>query len=83
MIRRQDTEEDIYDEVTEDQYHKIVKDRLDQFDFVEDDGVEGYNDHGMDDWDDMKLEKQSAHDTPQKSKKPSGNLINRPPVIYH
>lgn len=40
----------IYDEVTEDQYKSIVRGRLQQDDFVVDDGVEGYMDNGMDDW---------------------------------
>lgn len=40
----------IYDEVTEDQYKKIVRGRLQKDDFVVDDGVSGYMDNGMDDW---------------------------------
>ncbi|KIK69524.1 hypothetical protein GYMLUDRAFT_151355 [Collybiopsis luxurians FD-317 M1] len=51
--RREYKEEDdvaIYDEVSEDQYKKIVKGRLQRDDFVEDDGVEGYADNGMEDW---------------------------------
>jgi hypothetical protein len=46
-----ETEDDIYEEVSEAEYRKIVKKRLDQDDFVVDDGVDGYADHGMDDWD--------------------------------
>lgn len=41
---------ELYDEVTEDQYKSIVKGRLQQDDFVVDDGVSGYMDNGMDDW---------------------------------
>ncbi|CCA69546.1 related to POL1-DNA-directed DNA polymerase alpha, 180 KD subunit [Serendipita indica DSM 11827] len=40
----------IYDEVSERDYEAIVRGRLDQDDFVEDDGVDGYIDHGMDDF---------------------------------
>lgn len=40
----------IYDEVSEEQYKKIVKGRLQRDDFVEDDGIEGYADNGVDDW---------------------------------
>ena len=40
----------LYDEVTEDQYRKVVSRRLGKDDFIEDDGVGGYNDNGMDDW---------------------------------
>ena len=38
----------MYDEVDEAKYISIVRNRLDQDDFVEDDGVGGYTDHGMD-----------------------------------
>ncbi|KAF8507515.1 hypothetical protein BU17DRAFT_78091 [Hysterangium stoloniferum] len=44
----EDTE--IYDEVSEEQYKSIVRGRLQKDDFVEDDGVDGYADNGMDDW---------------------------------
>lgn len=38
----------MYDEVSENVYKSIVQDRLQRDDFVEDDGVDGYNDDGMD-----------------------------------
>jgi DNA polymerase alpha subunit A len=41
---------DLYDEVDENQYKSIVKGRLQRDDFIEDDGVGGYADNGMDDW---------------------------------
>ncbi|KAK0238467.1 hypothetical protein EDD85DRAFT_904879 [Armillaria nabsnona] len=65
----------IYDEVSEDQYNKIVKGRLQRDDFVVDDGVDGYMDNGMDDWaeaeaydsdEDMELDKKAK----KKSSKP-------------
>ncbi|KAI6139785.1 ribonuclease H-like domain-containing protein [Pisolithus tinctorius] len=40
----------LYDEVTEDQYKSIVRGRLQEDDFVVNDGVSGYMDNGMDDW---------------------------------
>ena len=40
----------LYDEVSEEQYKRIVKGRLAKDDFVVDDGIGGYNDNGMDDW---------------------------------
>lgn len=36
--------------MAENDYKKIVRDRLDKDDFIEDDGVGGYADNGMDDW---------------------------------
>ena len=47
----QEEDTDLYDEVSEEQYKRIVKGRLAKDDFVVDDGIDGYNDNGMDDWD--------------------------------
>lgn len=42
----------MYDEVEEDVYRSVVRGRLMEDDFIEeDDGVSGYADNGMDDWD--------------------------------
>lgn len=41
---------DIYDEVDEEGYKKVVRDRLDQDDFVIDDNGEGYADDGREEW---------------------------------
>ena len=41
----------IYDEVDDDDYKSIVKGRLQEDDFIEDDDGSGYIDNGMDDWD--------------------------------
>src|ERR1700742_3366140 len=71
----QEDGDDIYDEVSEAQYRKIVKNRLDQDDFVVDDGVDGYNDHGMDDWDREDSDKQEEDDAPRNRNKTSGMLI--------
>ena len=43
--------EDLYEEVDENQYKKIVRDRLNQDDFVVDDNGEGYADDGREEWD--------------------------------
>ncbi|THV05329.1 DNA polymerase alpha catalytic subunit [Dendrothele bispora CBS 962.96] len=58
----------LYDEVSEDQYRRIVKGRLQRDDFVVDDGVEGYMDNGMDDWAGGD-EEHSASEDEVKSKK--------------
>lgn len=42
---------DLYEEVDEDSYKKIVRDRLNEDDFVVDDNGEGYADDGREDWD--------------------------------
>ncbi|KAJ2906769.1 putative dna polymerase alpha catalytic subunit protein [Zalerion maritima] len=46
-----DDENELYEEVDEDRYKKIVRDRLNQDDFVVDDNGEGYADDGREEWD--------------------------------
>lgn len=46
-----DDVDNLYDEVDEAGYKKIVRDRLNQDDFVVDDNGEGYADDGREDWD--------------------------------
>ena len=41
----------VFDEVDEDGYKKLVRERLNQDDFVVDDNGEGYADDGREDWD--------------------------------
>ncbi|KAG5925769.1 hypothetical protein E4U53_003231, partial [Claviceps sorghi] len=48
---RVDDAPDLYDEVDEDGYKKIVRNRLNEDDFVVDDNGEGYADDGREDWD--------------------------------
>lgn len=43
--------EDLYEEVDENQYKSIVRNRLNQDDFVVDDNGEGYADDGREEWD--------------------------------
>ncbi|KAJ7230554.1 DNA polymerase family B-domain-containing protein [Mycena pura] len=70
----------IYDEVTEEQYRSIVRGRLQRDDFVEDDGVGGYTDNGMeDDWggeDDENLD--SDEEVPKKKKAKSTSTKPKP-----
>jgi DNA polymerase alpha subunit A len=44
-------EEQLYDEVDEEGYKKVVRSRLDEDDFIVDDNGEGYADDGREDWD--------------------------------
>lgn len=43
--------DNLYDEVDEDGYKKLVRERLNKDDFVVDDNGEGYADDGREDWD--------------------------------
>ncbi len=43
-------EENVYDEVDEEGYKKVVRGRLDRDDFVIDDNGEGYADDGREEW---------------------------------
>ncbi|KAL2314433.1 DNA polymerase alpha catalytic subunit [Schizosaccharomyces pombe] len=43
--------EELYDNVSEEEYRKIVRQRLDEDDFVVDDNGAGYVDNGYDEWD--------------------------------
>src|SRR5690349_568203 len=65
---------DLYDEVDEAGYKKIVRDRLDQDDFVVDDNGEGYADDGREEWDrvqrydsDSEVEEIAARGRPSKA----------------
>ena len=44
-------DDELYEEVDEERYRKIVRDRLNQDDFVVDDNGEGYADDGREEWD--------------------------------
>ncbi|KAH7354100.1 DNA polymerase [Plectosphaerella cucumerina] len=46
-----DDVQDLYEEVDENQYKKIVRERLNEDDFVVDDNGEGYADDGREEWD--------------------------------
>jgi DNA polymerase alpha subunit A len=62
-------EEKVYDDVDEEGYKKVVRNRLNQDDFVIDDNGEGYADDGREDWlDDRVEESESEEDLPLKGK---------------
>lgn len=46
----QDDNDEVYDMVSDDEYQRIVKKRLEKDDFIEDDGTEGYADDGREEW---------------------------------
>ncbi|KAG6847687.1 hypothetical protein H0H93_006564, partial [Arthromyces matolae] len=66
-LKEEDVE--LYDEVTEEQYKSIVRGRLQQDDFVVDDGVSGYMDNGMDDWAGGRDEEYDSDEDAQKRPK--------------
>jgi DNA polymerase alpha subunit A len=62
-------EADVYEEVDEDGYKKVVRDRLNQDDFVIDDNGEGYADDGREEWDRRPdYNTESEDDLPMKNK---------------
>ncbi|OBZ74074.1 hypothetical protein A0H81_05939 [Grifola frondosa] len=58
----------LYDEVTEDQYKTIVRGRLAKDDFVIDDGVQGYMDNGVDDFEEAGDVEEESDDDRKKNK---------------
>ncbi|AEO69584.1 574569cc-4c6e-40cc-970a-558d0cd7ff86 [Thermothielavioides terrestris] len=54
--------EDLYEEVDENQYKQIVRDRLNQDDFVVDDNGEGYADDGREEWDRVRAYESESDD---------------------
>jgi DNA polymerase alpha subunit A len=61
--------DDLYEEVDEDSYKKIVRDRLNEDDFVVDDNGEGYADDGREEWDRVPVyETESEDDLPNRGK---------------
>ncbi|KAF7309528.1 DNA polymerase [Mycena indigotica] len=74
-IKKDEEDVGLYDEVTEEQYRSIVGARLQQDDFVEDDGVGGYTDNGIEeDWggqndEDMDSEEEAPRRKSSKSTK--------------
>ncbi|KAG8857126.1 DNA-directed DNA polymerase alpha catalytic subunit pol1 [Serendipita sp. 411] len=72
----------VYDEVSEDEFHEIVRSRLQQDDFVEDDGVDGYADNGMDDFGDA-MEDSEDEKRPQRKNKAASKSTKakpKPPI---
>jgi DNA polymerase alpha subunit A len=63
-------EEKLYEEVDEEGYKKVVRDRLNRDDFVIDDNGEGYADDGREDWlhERRQGESESEEERPLKGK---------------
>lgn len=59
-------EADLYEEVDEDGYKRVVRERLNQDDFVIDDNGEGYADDGREEWD-----RQPDYDTGSEEELPT------------
>jgi DNA polymerase alpha subunit A len=67
-------QDQLYDEVDDEDYKKIVRSRLDEDDFVVDDNGEGYVDDGREEWDNDQgyYDSESEEDTRPRGK--SGTL---------
>jgi DNA polymerase alpha subunit A len=70
-------EADVYEEVDEDGYKKVVRERLNQDDFVIDDNGEGYADDGREEWDRRpEYDSESEEDLPAKGKNTKAGMFN-------
>ena len=71
-------EENLYEEVDEEAYKKVVRARLDQDDFVIDDNGQGYADDGREEWmQERRYESESGSDEelPLKGNAGNNNLL--------
>ena len=72
--------EQLYEEVDEDGYKKIVRDRLDQDDFVVDDNGEGYADDGREEWDHVgHYDSESEDELPDRGRPSKGGMFSPTP----
>ncbi len=79
-LRQEEVVDALYDEVSEDEYRNVVKTRLDRDDFVVDDGVDGYADNGMDDWDVPSMDSDEEADGKSKPNGEPESLSQLQPV---
>ena len=71
-------EEDLYDTVDDEGYKRIVRNRLDQDDFIVDDNGEGYVDDGREEWDDGQGRySYAATDSEEEDERPKGKTGRR------
>lgn len=68
-------EAQLYETVDEDSYKKIVRERLDEDDFVVDDNGAGYADDGREDWQD---EKRNDYDSESEDDRPANSKAGEP-----
>lgn len=76
-------DQDLYEEVDENQYKKIVRDRLNQDDFVVDDNGEGYADDGREEWDRVRTYESESEDDTLLGGKPRKSGIREPYYLYY
>jgi DNA polymerase alpha subunit A len=71
-------EEQLYDEVDEEGYKKVVRSRLDQDDFIVDDNGEGYADDGREEWDNGPSATESEDDDDRPARGKAGTRTDTP-----
>lgn len=71
-------EADVYEELDEDGYKKLVRERLNQDDFVIDDNGEGYADDGREEWDRPQDYTDSEDDLPTAGKNTKAGMSTLP-----
>lgn len=67
---------DLYQEVDEEGYKKVVRDRLNRDDFVVDDNGEGYVDDGREDWETRQQDYNSMSEDDMPVSKSSKSLLS-------
>lgn len=73
------TESDIYDDVDEATYQEMVKKSREESFIVDDDGNDGYDDNGQEDWDDAGY---SGDEAEQMAKRAKG-VATRSKGVFH
>jgi DNA polymerase alpha subunit A len=70
-----DEDHNIYEEVDDEEYKKIVRKRLDEDDFIVDDNGEGYADDGREDWQNAAQEYGSESEEEQPARGKAGTRL--------
>ena len=76
-------EDNVYEEVDEEGYKKVVRARLDRDDFVIDDNGEGYADDGREEWiSERRVDSASESEEELPLKGKAGQSLDRRPIVW-